>query len=201
MKLYYGPFSPYVRMVRMTAMAKGITDRIELVDARAEGADYESLTPLNKVPALVTDEGEVLIESRLICQYLDGLGSGPRLYPAEAAARRRVLQDEALIHGILDAVILRFNEARRPEEERSAWWDQRQSRKIDLGLRRIEADIAAYTDPGSILPLLLGCLMGFMDNPQWALAPYDWRPGHPGLARWYGEFSRSPLMTETETIA
>jgi glutathione S-transferase len=96
-------------MARITAMAKGIADRIEFVNARTEQAEYETLNPLNKVPALVTDDGEVLIESRLICQYLDGLAGEPRLYPVEPAARRRVLQREALIHGVLDAVILRFN--------------------------------------------------------------------------------------------
>jgi glutathione S-transferase len=188
-------------MARITAMAKGIADRIEFVNARTEQAEYETLNPLNKVPALVTDDGEVLIESRLICQYLDGLAGEPRLYPVEPAARRRVLQREALIHGVLDAVILRFNEARRAEGERSQWWDERQQRKIDLGLARIETDIAAYTIPDTILVVLLGCLIDFIDHSDWALMSYNWRPTYPNLAAWFEVFSDSPLMTETETIA
>lgn len=201
MKLYYGPFSPYVRMVRMTAMAKGLDDAIELVDARAQAAEYERLNPLNKVPALVTDLGEVLIESRLICLYLDGLGGAPRLYPADPASRRRVQQGEALVHGILDAVILRFNEARRTDGAPSPWWDGRQRRKIELGLARIEAEIAQFTAPGTVLPLALGCLIDFIDRPDWVLVDYGWRPAHPGIARWFEGFAATPLMTATETIA
>jgi glutathione S-transferase len=200
MKLYYGPSSPYVRMARIAAMAKGISDGIELVNARTEHANYEELNFLNKVPALVTNGGEVLIESRLICQYLDGLADAPRLYPLEAAARWHTLQREALIHGVLDAVILRFNEARRAEGERSKWWDERQQKKIDLGLARIESNIAAYTAPNTILPISLGCLIDFMEHPDWALVYYNWRPDFPGIAEWFEAFAITSLMKETETI-
>ncbi|MEE9194370.1 MAG: glutathione S-transferase N-terminal domain-containing protein, partial [Alphaproteobacteria bacterium] len=71
MKLYYSPTSPYVRMVRVAALEKGVDGRMELIDARGEGNDTEDKNPLNKVPTLVTDDGETLIESRLICRYLD----------------------------------------------------------------------------------------------------------------------------------
>ncbi|MDX1485453.1 MAG: glutathione S-transferase N-terminal domain-containing protein, partial [Alphaproteobacteria bacterium] len=107
MKLYYAPTSPYVRMVRIAALERGVDGDIELVEARAEGNDTEDRNPLNKVPTLITDAGEVLIESKLICQYIDSLGDGAELYPRDVAARRRVLQHEALIHGVLDAAVLR----------------------------------------------------------------------------------------------
>lgn len=200
MRLYYGPASPYVRMVRATAMAKGLDDRIEVVNARAEPEAYESITPLNKVPALITDAGEVLIESKLICQYLDDLGGPPRLYPEEAAALRRVLQRQAVIQGVLDAAILRFNEARREAHQRSQWWDTRQERKVARGLDRIEAECDAYTAPDTVLPIVLGCAIGFIDRPDIALVDYDWRTGHPRMAAWFEEFSASPLMTETDPM-
>lgn len=198
MKLYYGPASPYVRMVRATALAKGLSERIDLVDARADGAAYEAINPLNKMPALATDDGEVLIESRLICQYLDGLGGGPRLYPSDEGPLRRILQRQAIVHGVLDAAILRFNEARRPESQRSPRWDVRQKRKIDLGLASIEAECAAYTAPDTILPIMLGCLLGFIDRAEISLVPYGWREPCPALAAWFDAFSATPLMAQTE---
>jgi len=200
MKLYYGPFSPYVQMVRMTAMAKGVYDKIELINARGLTAEYERLNPLNKVPVLLTDDGQALIESRLICQYLDGLTGDPKLYPFKPNSLRQMQQREALVHGVLDAVILRFNEARRIENERSRWWDERQQNKINLGLRRIESEIAYYTNANTILPIVLGCLIEFMENTKWSLVTYHWKPHFPVIATWYEEFSKTPIMKQTVMI-
>lgn len=194
MKLYQSPTSPFVRMVRAAAHAKGLTDRLELVDARADQDAYEKLNPLNKVPGLLTDEGEMLIESRLICRYLDGLKGGTRLYPEDEAGERRVLQQEAVIHGIMDAVVLRRMETRRPDGQPSKWWDERQKRKIDLGLAVIEKELSAYTGTPTIIPIMLGCMCHFMDR----VAEDDWRQGHPGLAKWYESYQKEPHMAATE---
>ncbi len=194
MKLYYAPTSPYVRMVRIAALEKGVNDRIELIDARAEGNDTEDKNPLNKVPALVTDDGETLIESKLICQYIDGLAPGPELYPQDAGARRRVLQQEALIHGMLDAAVLRRMETRREEGKQSEWWDTRQKRKIALVLGQIEASVEALTEAPTITPITLGCALSFMDR---ILADTDWRADHPKLAAWHLSYKDTPHMAAT----
>jgi len=193
MKLYQSPTSPYVRMARATAALKGLGDRIELMDARADQDAYEKLNPLNKVPCLVTDDGEVLIESRLICQYLDGLTGAP-LYLEDSAARRAVLQREAVIHGVLDAVVAKRMDTRKTDSTPSQWWQTRQQRKIDIGLGQIEGQLAAYTDTATITPILLCCMCHFMDRVD----DTEWRKGHPGLATWYETYSREPHMATTE---
>lgn len=196
MKLYQSPTSPYVRMARATAELRGLTGRIELMDARADQGTYEKLNPLNKVPCLVTDDGEVLIESRLICQYLDEL-AGPKLYPTDAKARRAVLQREAVVHGVMDAVVLVRQESRRDDSEVSEAWLKRQRRKIDVGLALIERELTHYTDPGTVTPILLCCLCHFMDRVH----DEDWREHHPGLARWYEGYRKEPHMAATEVNA
>ncbi|MFM2129788.1 MAG: hypothetical protein RL477_1334 [Pseudomonadota bacterium] len=193
MKLYQSPTSPFVRMVRAAAEIKGLAGRIELMDARKDQAAFEKLNPLNKVPTLVTDEGEVLIESRLICQYLDGLAGGAQLYPRDEAARRKVLQQEAVIHGIMDACVARRMDSRKPDAPESAWWQERQKRKVDIGLDLIENSLAAYTGK-TITPVLLGCMCHFLDR----VCPDDWRQGRPGLARWYDAYRKEPHMAGTE---
>lgn len=195
MKLYQSPTSPYVRIVRAAAARKGIADRLELADARADQVEYEALTPLNKVPGLLTDDGEMLIESRLICRFLDGLASEPRLYPKDAAAERRALQQEAVVHGVMDAAVLRRMETRRPDQKvPSKWWDDRQKRKVDLGLARIEAELESYTGDSLIIPITLGCMCHFLDR----VSPDDWRAGHPKLAAWYERYRKEPHMAATE---
>lgn len=195
MKLYQTPTSPFVRIVRACALAKGLEDRIELHDRTDDG--IESVNPLNKVPALITDDGETLIESRLICQYLDDLGGGAKLYGEDPATRRRVLQREAMIQGMMDAVVLRRMETRR-ETERSAWWETRQQRKIDHVLALIEADTAAFTAPGTILSIVLGCALDFMDKHAGAVEGLDWRAGHPNIAAWFGSYRTGPEMSGSQ---
>ena len=78
------------------------------------------------MPTLVTDAGEVLIESRLICEYIDSLAGGPQLYPKDPAARRKVLQQEAVVHGVMDACVARRMEtsgeqAATPSLRSAAW--------------------------------------------------------------------------------
>ena len=198
MKLYSAPTSPYVRMVRIAALEKGIDNRIELIDARGEGNDTEDKNPLNKVPTMVTDDGETLIESSLICQYVDSLSPEPELYPRDPDSRRHVLQQEALIHGLLDAAVLRRMETRREEGKKSEWWDARQKRKITMGLTRIEADIEALTGALTITPIALGCTLSYMDR---ILPDTNWRVDYPDLAAWYEFYNSSPSMTATAPVS
>ncbi|MDX1486087.1 MAG: glutathione S-transferase C-terminal domain-containing protein, partial [Alphaproteobacteria bacterium] len=101
---------------------------------------------------------------------------------------------EALIHGVLDAAVLRRMETRREDGTQSEWWDQRQKRKIALGLRRIEEELAAVTAAPTIAPITLGCALAFMDR---ILPDTDWRADHPNLARWFEAYNATPHMTAT----
>lgn len=200
MKLYQSPTSPYARIVRAAAMEKGLEDKIELVAAREPGAGLADLNPLDKIPTLVTDDGETLIESKLICQYLDGLGE-PRLYPADPGARRRVLQQEAVVQGVMDAVVLRRMETRREDSEQSDWWIDRQMRKIERGLAKIEDEIEDFTGADTIVPIALCCALEFMDRLTPHVPEFDWRGAHPKLAAWHEGYSEKPAMAATRPPA
>lgn len=193
MKLYQSPTSPYVRMVRAAAERLGLRDRIELANARADQEVFERINPLNKVPSLVTDDGESMIESRLICQYLDEL-AGPKLYPADPKARRAVLQREAVVHGVIDAAVLLGHELRREDSEKSAAWMKRQRRKIVVGMTKIEGELADFTDDSTIVPIELACTCQYMDR----VYDEDWRKAYPGVAKWYEAYLRTPHMVATE---
>src|SRR5204863_7550506 len=80
MKLFYSPLSPYVRKCLVAARELGLHERIELVPAAAHPVNRDrnivAHNPLGKVPTLVTDEGAVLYDSRVICEYLNAVGKG-----------------------------------------------------------------------------------------------------------------------------
>ena len=192
MKLYQIPGSPFVRIVKATAQLKGLLDSFELINRTDSGIQEQN--PLNKVPTLVTDDGETLIESRLIAQYLDEISGEPRLYPIDSKARRAVLQREAVVLGVMDAAVLRKMETRRPETQRSEPWDDRQKLKLQHGLNLIEANLADFTDDVTIVPIELGCCLGYLDRD---FPDYDWRTDRPNLSDWWESYRTRPAMAET----
>lgn len=119
MKLWYSPPSPFARKARIAALELGLAERVEQIEvAVAPHKPNEELgrrNPLMKVPALETDDGFVLFDSRVICEYLDAQAGGDRLIPAAPDKRWTVLRRQALGDGVTDAGILRRYElAARP---------------------------------------------------------------------------------------
>jgi glutathione S-transferase len=110
MKLYYSSASPFVRKVTVTAIECGVDKKIERHPTQVvpvkPNAELAHDNPLMKVPTLITDGGEILYDSRVICEYLDSLHDGRKLLPASGGERWRVLRLQALGDGILDAGIL-----------------------------------------------------------------------------------------------
>ena len=122
MKLAFSAASPYVRKVTACAIKRGINDKVERMKIGTTDPALLPLNPLSKVPTLVLDDGTSLYDSPVICEYLDALGEGPRLLPAEGEARWQALRLQALADGVLDAAFSVVMELRRPESERSADW-------------------------------------------------------------------------------
>jgi glutathione S-transferase len=105
-----------------------------------------------------------------------------------------VLQREAIIHGVMDATVLRRMESRKADSTPSKWWDDRQKRKVDLGLSLIESELKHYTDPKTILSILTCCMCHYMDRAS----SDDWRKDYPALGKWYDAYKTEPHMAATE---
>lgn len=195
MKLYHSPSSPFVRKVMVCAHELGIAGRIELIPAAAHPVNRDAAlvaaNPLGKVPALVTDDGTVLYDSRVICEYLDRQGQAT-LFPGTGAARWRALRDQALGDGMLDAAVLaRYEAAVRPEAFRWQPWQDGQFAKIHSCLALIESEAVNYGERVDIGTITLGCALGYVDFRHAGLA---WRTGHPRAAAWFARFAERPSM-------
>ena len=193
MKLHHSQTSPYVRKVVVCAAELGLSDRIELVPSLPSSSDGgpHAHNPLGKVPALVTDAGEVLYDSPVICEYLDSLHDGAKLFPAASETRWRALRLQALADGVLDAAVGCVLEGRRPESERSATFVDHQKGKILRGLDVLEAEASGLGNALDIGTLAVGCALGYLD---FRFADTDWRAGRPTLAAWYQGHAKRPSM-------
>jgi glutathione S-transferase len=85
-------------------------------------ADYVDVNPIGRVPALVLDNGEVLPESEVICEYLEDAYPDPPLLPKDAWGRAQVrLMSRISDIYIVMAMAERFNVVVDPPEK----WDQK----------------------------------------------------------------------------
>ena len=199
MKLRYNAGSPFVRKVLVCAHELGLASRIELLDTTVSpvttNATLAGENPLMKIPALTTDNGELLFDSPVICEYLDSLAGGGKLFPI-GRTRWAALRQQALGDGILDALILcRYEIAARPEEKRFAGWTDGQMRKARQGLTALEAEDLSSRTIGTITA---GCTLGYLDFRF----PNDgWRQRHPKLAEWYKTVESLPSMQATRPPA
>lgn len=198
MKLHYSPTSPYVRKALVLALETGLGDRLERVGHTPSpiGADaaLNQANPLGKIPALETDDGQVLYDSPVVCEYLDSLHDGQRLFPA-GAERWDALRRQALADGILDAsVLVRYETWLRPETLRWNEWVSGQRSKIERSLDALERDIARWRERLDIGVITTACALGYLD---FRFHDLDWRSRCPQLAAWYAEFGQRPSMTQT----
>ncbi len=196
MKLRYSPTSPYVRKVTVAAIETGLDKRIERIwtPLPSAAADLPSDNPLGKVPALILDNGERLFDSPVIVEYLDSLHSGARIVPLSGDARWRALKLQALADGILDASVLRLLETRRPVNEQSKAWMEKQKIVVNRSLDWLEETADGLDGEPTIGNITVAIAGDYLD---FRFASEDWRQGRPQFAAWHKRFSARPSMRET----
>lgn len=196
MKLCYSPTSPYVRKVTMTALETGTHDQIEreLMFPAGPATAVAKVNPLGKVPALVLDNGTVLYDSPVICEYLDSI-SDTDLFPKVGPERWAILRLQALADGAMDAGILIVMEGRRPEGERSPDWVARQKLAMSQALDAMEVGVEALGEAVTIAHITFAAALGWFD---FRFGEDNWREGRPALADWYAAYSARPSVMSTE---
>ncbi|MGH8180416.1 MAG: glutathione S-transferase N-terminal domain-containing protein [Steroidobacteraceae bacterium] len=197
MQLYFNPASPYVRKVRVTAHELGLSDEIELISVTLTPVSphegVRSSNPIGKIPTLITDDGTAFYDSPVICEYLDALAGGNRIFPPVGAARWTALRRQAIADGIMDAAVLtRYEEAVRPKELRWQAWADGQLLKVRTALDALELeDLEGVFDIGTIS---IACALGYLDL---RFANEGWRKSRPRLAAWATAMGQRPSLADT----
>jgi len=203
MKLYFSPPSPYARKVRVAVLELGLTDRVQEIETTVAphkpNEAFGQKNPLMKVPALETDEGLMLFNSPVICEYLDAKAGGNRLIPAHGDKHWKTLRRQALGDGITDAAILRRYElAARPENLRWDEWLKGQQLKVDLGLDVAEREAGGWGKTFDIGDIAIACALEWLD---FRFGDNDWRSRRPKLAAWLKQVASRPSMQKTQPRA
>ncbi len=199
MKLRYSPTSPYVRKVSITAIETGLADKIERIatDPWSAETDLRKTNPMSKVPCLVTDAGDSIYDSPVICEYLDSLNTGKKLFPVERDARFKALTLAAAGDGMTDAgILLLLETVRRPKELKWDWWADRQAEtmKTCMAVADAAADSMGTDGAITIAEITIGSGLGWVDLRY---PDFGWRKDCPALADWFEKISDRPSFAAT----
>lgn len=197
MKLLIAPASPFARKARVLLReGRGLREVEEVAVATSPLASDPAVlaaNPTGRVPVLIRPNGPAIVDSRVICRFLDArLKAG--LYPE--ARLWEVLTLEALADGMADAGVLMAYEVRlRPEERRHTPWVEAQWGKVARGLDAIEArwmsHLAGPLDMGQVA---VACTLGYLDLRH---GDRGWRDGRPGLAAFAARTGARPSFAGT----
>jgi glutathione S-transferase len=195
MKLYITTPSPFARKVRIVAHEKGLSERIEeiAVDPYANAPELLATNPVVQVPTLIAEDGLPLTDSPVICEYLDAIGLGPRLLPAEGAERLRVKRLETLANATLEMGVKLVLEKRRPEAERSPSWISRWTFNMGRSLDALEAAAPSAGD-FNMGVLSAGIAVSWISFRH---PGYDWQTGRPNLVALQAALEQRPSFQAT----
>lgn len=201
MILYGRDLSPFTRRVAIWCELMG--HPLERRQIMVSGPDYETLkgvNPLGRVPALVLDDGSVLLDSGAMVDWLeDTAPDGNRLIPATGDARRAMLQNIARAQLTAEkGVSLVYERVRRPEEFHWGDWIARVEGQITAGLTEMEAHApesgwhsGAETPQGDDINVVIAYEFVASQHPQLT------NGGYPKLARLSEASGQIPAFAKT----
>ncbi|MEO8320039.1 MAG: glutathione S-transferase family protein [Bradyrhizobium sp.] len=196
MKLTFSPASPFARKVRIAAIETGLIDKIEFTPAAVvpgqPNEEYSKITPLKKLPVLILDNGDVILDSYVIVEYLDELAGGNKLIPASGPERWRVKSDHSLTQGMLDSMLLcRYEKMVRPEGLRWSDWHKDHWNRAWAGMARFESKADTLSGSFNIAQIGLVCVLGYAD---FRFADCGWRKAYPRLDAFYQKMMERPSV-------
>ena len=198
MKLVGSKTSPYVRKARVILAERDI--KFEFVEESAwnAGTTVPRYNPLNKVPALVLDDGASIYDSAVISEYLDAI-SGGHFIPSKAAARAKARTFEALGDGIADAGITFFLERKREVARQDPAWLKRQMDKVDAAIVALAEAVGSRGYLGGDKPnvgdIACACALFWV---EFRMPELPWREENANLAAWAQRMESRPSFQATK---
>ena len=202
MKLHWSPRSPFVRKVNIVLEECGLAARVERIPSVAVFAAPPNPAiladnPLGKIPALVTEDGCKLFDSRVICEYLILQAGRDDLLPLDQDGRIKHLRWQALGDGLTDILLLWRTERGRGEHADLVILAAFET-KTRAALALLNDESAELSQTGFGLGhIAIACALGQLD---FRYADCGWKAALPELAAWYAEISERPSVAATAIV-
>lgn len=191
MKLFANPTSPFVRIVRMALIEKGLNEAVEtvFVDAWADDPAHLDANPAGRVPALVTGEGARLTEALLILRHLEDLRPEPVVFTGNAAA----LSCTGFAVGVFDAAVAVIIGRKSAPDFDAGMVGTKRYRTMREGLARLDAALPA-SGPFDLSAI---AAVTALDYLIFRFPDQDWRGIAPRIAALRDAHADRPSVRET----
>ena len=137
--------SPFVRRVAVTAQFLGLPYEHRELSIFRDFDEFRGLNPLVKVPTLICDDGQTLVDSTLIIDYLESV-AGKSLMPVSETDLIRALSIIGASMVAMEKVAqLIYETKQRPEEVRHAPWIERLETQLLGALELMESAVGDGT--------------------------------------------------------
>ncbi|HEV7264754.1 MAG TPA: glutathione S-transferase [Falsiroseomonas sp.] len=200
MKLHWSPRSPFVRKVMVAAHELGLADRIQTMRTVAAMTNPARAlmpeNPLAKIPTMLLEDGTVLYDSHVICEYLDDLAGGGRLIPRAGPVRWQELRRHALADGFLDLLILWRNEREKPHP--LPVLIEAFTLKTDAVLTALEGEVERIAEAPVGLAQITTAIVG--DYMDFRFPQLAWRERCPRFSAWQRDFAKRPSMRANPVV-
>ena len=199
MKLVGSKTSPYVRKIRVILAERGLP--YEFIEESAWTVDttVPRYNPLNKVPALVLDNGESIYDSAVISEYLDAISGNVLIPGSDPEARAKVRRGEALGDGLADAGITAFLERKREVSRQDPAWVGRQLDKVNSSINVISKELGRKPflggDKLNLADIACGCALFWA---EFRMPELGWRESDSQLRGWAERLEIRPSFVATK---
>jgi glutathione S-transferase len=199
MKLYDGGRAPNPRRVRIYLAEKGLTVPIVPVDLGSmeqKSVAFTAINPLQRVPALVLDDGTVITESIAICRYFEALHPEPAMFGTGAHEQAMVeMWDRRIEHNLYLPVSYVFRHLhpamKTAEVPQVPEWGEVNKRRVEEFLPILDRQLAERQfvagEHFSVADITALVAIDFMKPARLAVAPV-----HGHVLRWHATVSARP---------
>ena len=196
MKLLCTKRSPYARKIRVMAMEKKIPLELLEEDLTNKSSFLLETNPLGKIPALILDNGQTIVDSPVICEYLESIQPQPVLIPPQKDKRFYVLHWAAVADGLMDVTVAAYMEKVRHPQDPNEAFIKAQEETVLRTLGICEKNIDGLKE-FTMATIALACAIGYINFRMPHLNPQN---KFPNLAKWFEEFDKRPSMMETKPV-
>lgn len=192
--------SPYVRRVGIALALYGFSFEQKPWSVFSDAERVRAHNPVMKVPVLILDDDDVIIESHMMLDYLDGLmPEEQRLFPFREPERRRALKVASLGIGLADKAVNLFYERQLHTEISQSW-----ASRCEKQIRSVAAALEADCPPEDAQTYWLGPKIGHADIAIGVALRFarDTLPGiltagdYPRLMAFAGKLEALPVFQE-----
>jgi glutathione S-transferase len=192
--------SPFVRRVGIALVLYGLPFEHRPWSTFADADKIRPYNPLTRVPTLVLDDGDVLIDSHNMLDYVDSLVPAERaMFPAREPARRRALKIAALAAGLADKAVSLFYEKRLHADVSEVWVDRCRA-QIAAALAALESARAARPGPWWFeaighADIAVACALRFLAEAHPGLVPMS---DYPALSAHVAKLEALPAFRQIQ---